>query len=101
MLQQHNNGPPGPHDERHFPMQQQQQRDIDGPPPPERVPEIITKTVASLAPEQMFELMKQMKQCIMNNPNEARTMLVQNPQLAYALLQAQVVMKMIDPQQAL
>jgi len=28
-------------------------------------------------------------------------MLLQNPQLAYALLQAQVVMKIIDPAQAL
>lgn len=32
-----------------------------------------------------------------NNPTEARTMLLQNPQLAYALLQAQVVMRIVDP----
>lgn len=31
---------------------------------PEKVPEAISKAVASLPPEQMFELMKQMKQCI-------------------------------------
>lgn len=60
-------------------------------------PEVISKTVASLPPEQMYELMKQMKQCIENNPHEARQMLIQNPQLAYALLQAQVVMRIIDP----
>lgn len=30
----------------------------------EKVPEAISKAVASLPPEQMFELMKQMKQCI-------------------------------------
>lgn len=36
-----------------------------------------------------------------NNPNEARNMLLQNPQLAYALLQAQIIMKMIDPQVAM
>lgn len=64
---------------------------------PEDAPEIITKTVASLPPEQMFELMKQMKACLQNNPNEARQMLLQNPQLAYALLQAMVVMKILDP----
>ena len=39
--------------------------------------------------------------CIQNNPNEARNMLLQNPQLAYALLQAQIVMKIVDPQVAL
>merc|ERR1719189_1035534 len=56
--------------------------------------------VASLPPEQMFQLMQQMKMCIQNNPHEARTMLLQNPQLAYALLQAQVVMKIVDPETA-
>lgn len=68
--------------------------------PPEKAPEAISRAVASLPPEQMFELMKQMKACIQNNPNEARTMLLNNPQLAYALLQAQVVMKIVDPQVA-
>lgn len=48
----------------------------------------------------MYDLMKQMKTCIQNNPNEAREMLVRNPQLAYALLQAQVVMRIVDPQTA-
>jgi len=67
---------------------------------PERAPETISKTVASLPPEQMFQLMQQMKVCIQNNPQEARTMLAQNPQLAYALLQAQVVMRIVDPETA-
>merc|ERR1719150_2932623 len=67
---------------------------------PEKAPEAISKAVASLPPEQMFELMKQMKACIQNNPQEARVMLNQNPQLAYALLQAQVVMRIIDPELA-
>jgi len=72
-----------------------------GPPvEPERAPETISKTVASLPPEQMFQLMQQMKMCIQNNPQEARVMLAQNPQLAYALLQAQVVMRIIDPETA-
>lgn len=64
---------------------------------PEKAPEAISKAVASLPPEQMFELMKQMKLCVQNNPTEARTMLLQNPQLAYALLQAQVIMRIVDP----
>ena len=41
--------------------------------------------------------MKEMKECINNNPHEARNMLLQNPQLAYALLQAQVSMRIVDP----
>ncbi|XP_066994118.2 cleavage stimulation factor subunit 2 isoform X2 [Anabrus simplex] len=66
----------------------------------DKAPEAISKAVASLPPEQMFELMKQMKLCVQNNPSEARQMLLQNPQLAYALLQAQVVMRIVDPQTA-
>lgn len=67
---------------------------------PEQSPEVVTKTVAALPPEQMYELMKQMKACIQNNPSEARQMLLINPQLAYALLQAMVVMRIVDPQTA-
>ncbi|XP_046990194.1 cleavage stimulation factor subunit 2 tau variant isoform X1 [Schistocerca americana] len=66
----------------------------------DKAPEAISKAVASLPPEQMFELMKQMKLCVQNNPTEARAMLLQNPQLAYALLQAQVVMRILDPHTA-
>ena len=68
---------------------------------PEKAPEAISKAVASLPPEQMFELAKQMKQCIQTNPNEARNMLIQNPQLSYALLHALVIMKVVDPQIAI
>ncbi|XP_036381083.1 cleavage stimulation factor subunit 2-like [Megalops cyprinoides] len=68
---------------------------------PKEAPESISRAVASLPPEQMFELMKQMKLCVQNNPQEARNMLLQNPQLAYALLQAQVVMRIVDPEIAL
>lgn len=57
---------------------------------PSKAPEAISNAVASLPPEQMYELMRQMKLCVRNNPTEARTMLMNNPQLAYALLQAQV-----------
>ena len=59
-------------------------------------PEEISKVVASLPPEQMFELAKQMKQCIATNPTEAKNMLIQNPQLCYGLLQALVVMRVVD-----
>ncbi|KAI4880142.1 hypothetical protein NFI96_009038 [Prochilodus magdalenae] len=69
--------------------------------PTEEAPESISRAVASLPPEQMFELMKQMKLCVQNSPQEARNMLLQNPQLAYALLQAQVVMRIVDPEIAL
>ncbi|XP_005398372.1 PREDICTED: cleavage stimulation factor subunit 2 tau variant-like [Chinchilla lanigera] len=67
---------------------------------PEGAPESIARAVASLPPEQIFELMKQMKRCVQNSHQEARNMLLQNPQLAYALVQALVVMRIIDPEAA-
>jgi cleavage stimulation factor subunit 2 len=68
---------------------------------PENAPEAIGKAVASLPPEQMFELAKQMKQCVLTNPNEARNMLLQNPQLCYGLLHALVSMRLVDPHVAI
>uniref|UniRef100_A0A1I7SMN7 RRM domain-containing protein n=1 Tax=Bursaphelenchus xylophilus TaxID=6326 RepID=A0A1I7SMN7_BURXY len=65
-----------------------------------KAPEAIAKTVASLPPEQMFELMKQMKHTVTSNPSQLRQFLSENPQLAYALLQAQVVMRVVDPKVA-
>lgn len=67
---------------------------------PDKAPEQIAKVISSLPPEQMFEIAKQMKHCVLTNPNEARNMLLQNPQLAYALLQLLVVMRAIDVQTA-
>lgn len=66
----------------------------------EKAPEIINNVISTLPPEQLYELMKQMKECIQNNPVEARNMLLQNPQLGYALLQAQVIMKIVNPEVA-
>ena len=68
---------------------------------PEKAPEAISKAVASLPPEQMFELARQMRNCVQSNPHEARNMLMQNPQLAYALLQALVVMRAVKPDVAM
>ncbi|CAD5229312.1 unnamed protein product [Bursaphelenchus okinawaensis] len=65
-----------------------------------KAPEAIAKTVSSLPPEQMFELMKQMKNTVTSNPSQLRQFLSENPQLAYALLQAQVVMRVVDPKVA-
>uniref|UniRef100_A0A914LEG1 RRM domain-containing protein n=1 Tax=Meloidogyne incognita TaxID=6306 RepID=A0A914LEG1_MELIC len=72
-----------------------------GPEPePGKAPEAIARTVASMPPEKMFELMRSMKETVNNNPQMARQLLIENPQLAYALLQAQVVMRVVDPKVA-
>jgi len=65
-----------------------------------RAPEAIAKTISAMPPEQMFELMKQMKHNVITDPTQTRRLLMENPQLAYALLQAQVVMRIVDPKVA-
>ncbi|XP_058066603.1 cleavage stimulation factor subunit 2-like [Anopheles bellator] len=63
---------------------------------PQETPDIIARVVTGLQPDQMYEMMRQAKICVQNDPNEARTMLLENPQLTYALLQSAVVMRIID-----
>ncbi|XP_035788524.1 cleavage stimulation factor subunit 2-like [Anopheles albimanus] len=63
---------------------------------PQETPDIIAKIVTRLQPDQMYEIMRQAKVCLQNDPAEARTMLLENPQLTYGLLQAAVVMSIID-----
>jgi len=44
--------------------------------------------------------MKQMQNIIIEYPTEARNILIQNPQLTYAMLQSLVVMGLISPREA-
>uniref|UniRef100_A0A182KDQ6 RRM domain-containing protein n=1 Tax=Anopheles christyi TaxID=43041 RepID=A0A182KDQ6_9DIPT len=68
---------------------------------PAETPDLIAKAVTGLQPDQMYELMRQAKACIQNDPLEARNMLLENPQLTYALLQSAVVMRIVDSHTAL
>jgi len=48
-----------------------------------------------MSTQQLYEIMIQMKGLIQKNPDNVRLLLANNPQFAYALLQAQVVLGMI------
>lgn len=67
---------------------------------PDKAPETIAKIITSYPPEQLYDLVRNLKACAMTNKNETRNMLLQNPQLAYAVLQALVAVKCIDIHQA-
>jgi len=62
---------------------------------------LINNVMCSLQPEQLFDLCKQLKSSLLVNPNETRQLLIQNPQLSYALLQSLVMIKAIDAQTAM
>ncbi|KII69510.1 Cleavage stimulation factor subunit 2 [Thelohanellus kitauei] len=64
--------------------------------PGESASDSIIKVMSSIPPEGVLELLQQMKDCINQNPDESRAMLIRNPQLGFALMQALLIMKLID-----
>lgn len=60
----------------------------------------IMNTIRGMQPEMLFEVCKQMKGSLLINPNETTHLLMQNPQLCYALLQTLVAIKAVDQQES-
>ncbi|PYH96051.1 hypothetical protein BO71DRAFT_439831 [Aspergillus ellipticus CBS 707.79] len=95
-------------------QQQQQQQQPDGlnpqqssaplPPLPPGVelpphldcPNAISQTLSSLPPNQLLEVLSQMKSLVMADPARATELLRQAPQLAYAIFQALLLMNLVD-----
>lgn len=57
---------------------------------------IINNVLCSLQPEQLFDICKQLKSSLLINPNETTQLLMQQPQLSYAILQILAMLKAID-----
>lgn len=57
----------------------------------------ITQTLATLPPNQLLDIMSQMKSLVATSPEQARALLSGHPQLAYALFQAMLMMNVVDP----
>ncbi|SNX83821.1 related to Cleavage stimulation factor [Melanopsichium pennsylvanicum] len=57
----------------------------------------ITQTLATLPPNQLLDIMSQMKSLVVTSPEQARALLAGHPQLAYALFQAMLMMNVVDP----
>ncbi|PWY99514.1 hypothetical protein BCV70DRAFT_119840 [Testicularia cyperi] len=58
----------------------------------------ITQTLATLPPNQLLDIMSQMKSLVTTSPDQARALLTGHPQLAYALFQAMLMMNVVDPE---
>lgn len=57
----------------------------------------ITHTIASLPPHQLMDILTQMKALTNTAPDQARALLQGNPQLAYAVFHAMLMMNVVDP----
>lgn len=66
-------------------------------PPSVSATDVITQTIASLPPNQLMDILTQMKALTTHAPEQARHLLVTNPQLAYAIFHAMLMMNVVDP----
>ncbi|KAK4514308.1 uncharacterized protein ATC70_001900 [Mucor velutinosus] len=104
----HHNAPPPPmpQQQQHMPPPppQQQQAPPTQLPPQQQAPHVnmssvdeISKVLASMNSQDLFTLMSQMKQMSFERADFTREFLTSNPQVAYALFQAMVMMNIVDP----
>ncbi|CAN5974633.1 unnamed protein product [Sphagnum jensenii] len=59
----------------------------------------LTNNLAGMSKHQLYEVMVQMKMLIQQNQQQARQVLIANPQLTKALFQAQIILGMVHPPQ--
>lgn len=57
----------------------------------------IGATLGAMSNEQLMEVLSQLKKMATNHPGQTRSLLAGNPALAYAVLQALLLMNLVDP----
>ncbi|KAH7355574.1 hinge domain of cleavage stimulation factor subunit 2-domain-containing protein [Pyrenochaeta sp. MPI-SDFR-AT-0127] len=66
-------------------------------PPTLTCPDAISRTLSTLPPEQLLDILSQMKGLVMTDPSKATELLRQAPQLAYAIFQSLLLLQLVDP----
>ncbi|KZF24526.1 hypothetical protein L228DRAFT_281590 [Xylona heveae TC161] len=61
-------------------------------------PDAISRTLSTLPPTQLLDILTQMKSLVMADPTKATELLKQAPQLSYAIFQALLLMGLVDTQ---
>ena len=59
-------------------------------------PDAISRTLSTLPPPQLLDILSQMKGLVMADPSKATELLKQAPQLSYAIFQALLLMGLVD-----
>jgi len=65
-------------------------------PPSLTAEDSISKTLGTLPAPQLLDIVSQMKALVVSDPNKATELLKQAPQLAYAIFQALLLLKLVD-----
>jgi cleavage stimulation factor subunit 2 len=66
-------------------------------PPNFKCADAISNTLKTLPPPQLLDILSQMKTLTMSDPETAKRLMKEAPQLAYAIFQALVLMNLVDP----
>ncbi|KAF7503014.1 hypothetical protein GJ744_004721 [Endocarpon pusillum] len=66
-------------------------------PPNLKCADAISSTLKTLPPPQLLDILSQMKTLTMSDPETAKRLMKEAPQLAYAVFQALVLMNLVDP----
>lgn len=66
-------------------------------PPNLKATDAISQTLNALPPQQLLDVLTQMKSLAVSDPNKATELLKQAPQLSYAIFQALILMNLVDP----
>jgi cleavage stimulation factor subunit 2 len=66
-------------------------------PPNLKCADAISNTLKTLPPPQLLDILSQMKSLTMSDPETAKRLMKEAPQLAYAVFQALVLMNLVDP----
>jgi cleavage stimulation factor subunit 2 len=66
-------------------------------PPNLKCADAISNTLKTLPPPQLLDILSQMKTLTMSDPETAKRLMKEAPQLAYAIFQALVLMNLVDP----
>lgn len=65
-------------------------------PPGLTAPEAISKTLSAIPPAQLVDIISQMKTLVATDPQKATAILQQAPQLSFAVIQALILMGLVD-----
>lgn len=66
-------------------------------PPNLKCADVISQTLSTLPPQQLLDVLTQMKGLAISDPGRAIELLRQAPQLSYAIFQALILMRLVDP----
>ncbi|BFZ59043.1 hypothetical protein YB2330_000045 [Saitoella coloradoensis] len=66
------------------------------PPPSLTIPDAISRTLQTAPPMQLLDILASLKHVIHTAPDQARALLSTQPQLAYAVVQAMLMMNLMD-----